>query len=134
MGVTAVKRVVNRSHERVRLLSVEDPTSCGHGEVVEPGGELAVAMWIPWAATARDFARHHLELYVGGRLRYCLWQARHRDGDFVRFSVHGDWSEPGPRVEGCAGTADGDRELIVFDDRFVVRALGDDGVVLLWAS
>ncbi|HZY90900.1 MAG TPA: hypothetical protein VFE78_39115 [Gemmataceae bacterium] len=132
MGVTAIKRLENRSGATVRLLDVENTNVRGHGVSVGPGASLAVDMWVPWAPQVGDFPGHHLELQSNGRTRYWVWQAQRADGDYVRFCGDGAWHDPGARACGVAAVGrdvppgDGDRTLVVLDDGFELVAFPDD--------
>lgn len=129
MGVTAVKRLKNSSSSVVRLINRENPNTKGNDIAVSPGEELEVDMWVPWATSANEFETHRLELYRDGAT-YSIWQANRDDGDFVRFSSDGAWADPGAHVHGFADV-DGDRAIVVLDDRVEFAARAVHGVTAL---
>src|SRR5437764_10635003 len=123
MGVTAIKLVQNRSGSTVKVIDEENPGAPGSGKSVDPGDTLDVDIWIPWATNEAEFAKHHLEVQVGGTPTWCIWQAARPDGDFVRFSTDGAWHDPGDQVPGESEVTL-DRALVVHDGSFeVVRAV-----------
>jgi hypothetical protein len=117
MAITALKRIENRSNFTAKVRDLENANVKGHDVPVEPGRDLEVDMWIPWAAKQGDFGGHHLEVDYDGAARFCIWQANNADGDFVRFSTDSDWHDQGAHVNGVP-EVDGDRTMVLFDDRF----------------
>ncbi|HET6852016.1 MAG TPA: hypothetical protein VFH46_06805, partial [Pyrinomonadaceae bacterium] len=83
MGITAIKRIENRSRSTIQVLNRENPNSRGSNRVVGSGSSIAADIWIPWAPRAEDFMVHHLEIQQFGRTRYWMWQAANADGDFI---------------------------------------------------
>ena len=51
-------------------------------------------------AVGAAFGDHHMEIQVGDRVRWWLWQADRADGDHVRFSLDSSWDDPGMPVRG----------------------------------
>jgi len=117
MGFTAITRVENNSSHTVQLLDIEEPTQRGHGIPIAAGQALDIDIHIPWATQAQDFPKHHLELQLDGQTRYWIWQAAKVDGDFVRFSIDGNWHDPGVRVHGVSAV-DWSRTLLIWDAGF----------------
>ncbi len=123
MGITAIKRVENRSSASVTLLDIENPNVPGHGVSIAPGEGSPVSMFVPWAINAQEFLGNHhvpgkrLELQLDGQTRFWIWQANKADGDYVRFSEDGVWRDPGRRVYGVP-TVNGDRTMVVLDGCF----------------
>lgn len=111
MGVTAVKRVENRTNGPITIRNVENPKAPGSGSSAAPGASLEVDLWIPWATSAKEFAKKHLVVAAPGNSIW-IWQAAHRDGDFVRVSIDGRWRD-GANAIGGDSAVDGDRRLIV---------------------
>lgn len=105
MGITAIKRIENRSLSTVQVLNRERPESRGANTVIASGSSIAADMWIPWAPRAEDFLGHHLEIQQSGRPRYWIWQAANADGDFIRFSTDGLWHDQGEKIHGYPGVA-----------------------------
>ena len=105
MGITAIKRIENRSRSTIQVLNRENPNSRGSNRVVGSGSSIAADIWIPWAPRAEDFMVHHLEIQQFGRTRYWMWQAANADGDFIRFSTDGLWHDQGEKVHGYPGVA-----------------------------
>lgn len=112
MGITWFKRLENRSQSTITLLNKENSNSRGHNIAVPPGSHIAVDMAIPWAPFSGDFPSKHLELQMNGVTRFWIWQATKDDGDFIRFSTNGAWSNPGKHVFGYAGSANNLFEVI----------------------
>lgn len=131
MGVTAIKRLDNRSGSTVTLVNVENPRAPGSGQAVPPGGRLAMDNWIPWAGSG-DFASKHLQVRYDGATRFWIWQALNADGDHVRFSVDGRWYDRGEPVDGISAP-DGNRTLIVFDQGVQLVDLPEGLVTVLRA-
>jgi len=113
VGVTAIKRIENRSSGAISVVNIENPSSSGSGTSVAPGQTISADMWIPWAAQAGDFPKHHLEVNAQWG-KVCVWQANRSDGDQVRVSTDGAWHDPGSAIAGSAWV-DGDRRLTIFD-------------------
>jgi len=89
-------------------------------------------MKIPWAAVSGDFPSKHLELQVKGVTRFCIWQATHGDGDFIRFSTDKAWHSPGEHAHGYAGSATNLFEAIGGDlEDLVQYVLTDRTLVVL---
>ena len=88
MGLTFVKRFENRSRSTVILLNKETSNTRGHNIAVPPGSSIAADMAIPWAPAQADFPAHHLEIVVGGVIRYWIWQGKltaFKPGRHVRY-------------------------------------------------
>lgn len=111
MGVTAIKLVENRTSGPITIRNVENPKAPGSGKSVPPGGSLKVDLWIPWATNANEFAKKHILIEAPGNNLW-IWQAAHRDGDFVRSTTDGQWRDRGNTIAGDEGV-DGDRRLVI---------------------
>lgn len=61
MSVTAIKLVQNRSSFRITLQDTDRPAA-DQTVSVDPGQDLVVDMWIPWAPGSTDFADHHIDV------------------------------------------------------------------------
>src|SRR5688572_23591907 len=110
MGITAIKRIENRSRSTVMLFNRAREQEVGvyargANIPIAPGSSIAADMWIPWAPAAADFPIQHLEISQGGVTRYWIWQAANADGDFIRFSTDGKWHDQGEKVHGYPGVA-----------------------------
>ncbi len=117
MGVTAIKRIENRSSATLKLINKENPNASVEHAPMGPGSVRDVDIWIPWAGNSWDFPGKHLEIRLNDQPRHWIWQAWKGDGDFVRYSVDGAWHDPGTRVNGVSDV-NGDRTLLVHDDSF----------------
>ena len=123
MGVTAIKRIENRSNATLTLINKENPNTSVERDPIAPGAARAVDIWIPWAGSSDEFKNKHLQLLLNGSARHWVWQAWKGDGDHVRFSNDGAWRDPGARVNGVSGV-NGDRTLRVYDDSFALSLYG----------
>ena len=118
MGVTAIKRIENRSSLYVVMWNMEKSD-----EVAELRAQSYddVDVWIPWCTRSRDFPNHHILLRYALRDHWephyerAIWQAAHKDGDYVRTSTPPEFQTPGERVGGVA-RVNGDRRLVLSDD------------------
>ena len=117
MGVTAIKRIENRSNATLTLINKENPNTSVERDPIAPGAARAVDIWIPWAGSSDEFKNKHLQLLLNGSARHWVWQAWKGDGDHVRFSANNAWHEPGERIPGESAVR-GDRTLTVFTNSF----------------
>ena len=106
MGITTIKRIENRSRSAVKILHRDVNTKPrGVNILIEPGGNIAADIWIPWAPTANDFSLQHLQIVEAGITKYWIWQANNADGDFIRYSMDGQWHDQGDKVYGYPDVA-----------------------------
>jgi hypothetical protein len=110
MGVTAIKRVINHSDERILVQNRENPDKWENRVEVPAGYQGTCDMWIPWCTEQHHFAGHHIDVFsrphetTPWKLQYAIWQhdKEHppNSGDAVRVSYTGQWDKSEPYIHG----------------------------------
>jgi hypothetical protein len=100
-GITKILSLVNSTGGRVSIQCYENPEHPGNSAVAEPNSTAPCNMWIPWCLSADDFARgKHIVVSVQARPTYWIWQGNRSDGDAVRYSMTGQFHDPGDHIPG----------------------------------
>ena len=109
MGITAIKRIINRFPSKVEVTNLENPDKPNNSGVVARSRELEVDMWIPWATKAADVDKHSIHVSLSRGRAVTIYQGELADGDFVRVMTRGD-RFPGSHIGGHA-EVNGDRHM-----------------------
>jgi hypothetical protein len=113
-GVTNIKEVLNETNMTVELRKYDrKPLAAASefettGEIPTGGGTWSGAMWVPWVDKSADFVEKHMEIVIGGRTAFWIWQS----GEFIRYNTRPAFVENARRVAG-ESRGGGERRLII---------------------
>lgn len=113
-GVTNIKEVVNNTGWTVEVRKTDVGTAAAGsqsettGEIPAEGGTWSGDMWIPWVDRSEDFTEKHLEIIIGEKRYFWIWQS----GEFVRYNNRARFVQNAQKVFGEAKSG-GERRLII---------------------
>lgn len=113
-GVTNIKEVLNETGISVEVRKYDTkPLAAGSEfettkEIPANGGTWSGDMWIPWVDNSDQFIEKRLEVVIGGKTVFWIWQC----GDFIRYNSRARFVINAPKVAGESRSG-GERRLII---------------------
>jgi hypothetical protein len=121
MGVTAVTYINNQSAHPVQISNKEQ----NYDLRIDPNTGVGWTFnnFIPWCWSPDYWPKAHIEVKVGQKQNFFIWQCNDRDGDHVRFSTADEYrginaahdTNPAAPVPGIS-EVNGNRVLVVKPD------------------
>jgi len=113
-GVTNVKEWVNQTGQEIEVFKIDGGGIQDHYRI-PPGQTRSGDMWIPWAESDADYARHHTTFMIGGKPLAYVWQS----AKVMRFNIVDAFVPGGTPVVGASGGGGNRRVLFGTDPQGV---------------